>query len=364
MALDPSATSVQPTGLGLILLVLSIFFLIPTSIVVALRCFARVKYRLFGVDDGLMLVGWMLHVAFTSIGIKLIYTGLGTKDKYLNDYLQGVTRQWLWIGQVVYSFSLIPLKSSICVTLLRIAVARTHRIIAWGTLIFTVVSTGAATLVLFVVCSPLASKMSQADIESCPSKTILIGYIVSASAVIIDWICALLPIFMLYKSKMKKATKISVSIILGLAALASLCTIIRLPYIKYYTEPSNYLYNVTNIVIWSTVESGIGIVAGSLPSLRKLVSNRFHFDTSTGGTPAHSTPFSGGSRAVITANSVPATRLSHIHRGQAEGEWEQLDDGSSSKRIYVQVHLEMHTLERSTTPRSDGSRDDLVYRTA
>lgn len=35
----------------------------------------------------------MLHVAFTSIGIKLIYTGLGTKDKYLNDYLQGVTRQ-------------------------------------------------------------------------------------------------------------------------------------------------------------------------------------------------------------------------------------------------------------------------------
>lgn len=61
--------------------------------------------------------------------------------------------------------------------------------------------------------------MTQADIESCPSKTILIGYIVSASAVIIDWICALLPIFMLYKSKMKKATKISVSIILGLAAL-------------------------------------------------------------------------------------------------------------------------------------------------
>lgn len=59
MALDPSATSVQPTGLGLILLVLSIFFLIPTSIVVALRCFARVKYRLFGVDDGLMLVGWV-----------------------------------------------------------------------------------------------------------------------------------------------------------------------------------------------------------------------------------------------------------------------------------------------------------------
>jgi hypothetical protein len=61
--------------------------------------------------------------------------------------------------------------------------------------------------------------MSEEDIALCPSKTILVGYVVSASAVIIDWICALLPVFMLYKSNMKKATKISVSIILGLAAL-------------------------------------------------------------------------------------------------------------------------------------------------
>jgi hypothetical protein len=296
------------------------------------------------------------------MAIKTIYTGLGTKDEYLNDYLQGITRKWLWIGQVVYSFSLIPLKSSICFTLLRIAVARSHRIIAWGTLVFTVISTGAATLTLFIVCSPLATGMSEEDIALCPSKTILVGYVVSASAVIIDWICALLPVFMLYKSNMKKATKISVSIILGLAALASLCTIIRFPYVRYYTVPSNYLYNVTNIVIWSVVESGIGIVAGSLPSLRKLVSNRFHFDSSKGSSPSHITPFSGENRAVITASSAPAIRRTHDHRVQAGRDWEELDDGSSSKNIYVQVHLEMQTMERPTTPRSHESRDDLVYR--
>ncbi|KAH6993574.1 hypothetical protein EDB82DRAFT_566878 [Fusarium venenatum] len=345
MAIDPSATSVRPTGLGQTLLGLTVFFLIPTSIVVILRCFTRVKYRLFGIDDGLMLVGWMLHFTFSSMAIKTIYTGLGTKDKNLNDYLQGITRKWLWIGQVVYSFSLIPLKSSICFTLLRIAVTRSHRIIAWGTLLFTVISTGAATLTLFIVCSPLSTGMSEADIDSCPSKTILVGYVVSASA-----------------SNMKKATKVSVSIILGLAALASLCTIIRFPYVRYYTVPTNYLYNVTNIVIWSIVESGIGIVAGSLPSLRKLVSNHFHFDSSKGSAPSHRTPFAGESRAVITTNSAPAIRRSHAHRSQTEREWEQLDDGSSSKNIYVQVHLEMQTMERPTTPQSHESRDDLVYR--
>ncbi|RGP81031.1 hypothetical protein FLONG3_820 [Fusarium longipes] len=361
MALDPSATSVQPTGLGQTLLILTIIFLILTSIVVILRCFTRAKYRIFGIDDALMLVGWMLHVAFSGIAMKAIFTGLGTKDEHLNDYLQSKARHWLWIGQIIYSLSLLPLKSSICVTLLRIAVLKAHRIIAWGTLVFTVVSTGIVTVGLFAICRPISAQAIGADAGSCPPQAVIVGYLVTASAVVTDWICALLPIFMLYKSNMKKATKISVSIILGLASLASLCTIIRLPYVKYYTIIPDYLYNVTNIVIWSIVESGIGIIAGSLPSLRKLVSSRFRFDTSAGSSPAHITPFEGGSRAVITANSAPAIRRSHIHRSQTDGEWEQLDDGSSSQKIYVKVDVEMQSLKRPTTSRSQGSREDLVY---
>ncbi|KAL4731772.1 hypothetical protein ACLX1H_000757 [Fusarium chlamydosporum] len=360
MAISPSATSVQPTGLGQTLLILTIFFLVPTSVVVALRCFIRTKHRVFGIDDALMLIGWMLHVAFSAIAIKAIYSGLGTKDEDLNEYLQETARRWLWIGQIIYSLSLLPLKSSICVTLLRIAVVKFHRIIAWGALIFTVVSTGAATVGLFAICRPISDNPDH--VGGCPPQAATVGYIVSANAVITDWICALLPIFMLYKSNMKKATKVSVSIILGLAALASLCTIIRLPYVKYYTILHNYLYNVTNIVVWSVVESGIGIVAGCLPSLRKLVSNRFHFDTSTGSSPAHITPFAGDNRVVVTASSAPAIRRSHIHRGQVGGDWEQLDDGSTSvQKIYVKVDLEMHSLERPTTPRSHESREDLVH---
>ncbi|KAJ4258191.1 hypothetical protein NW762_008337 [Fusarium torreyae] len=164
---------------------------------------------------------------------------------------------------------------------------------------------------------------------------------------------------------MKRATKFSVGVILGLAALASLCTIIRLPYVKYYTIIPNYLYNVTNIVIWSIVESGIGIVAGSLPSLRKLVSNRFHFDNSTGNSPAQITPFAGTNRAIITSNSASASRRPNkagaSALGEGEGDWVPLDDTSSSQKIYVKVDLEMQSLERPTTSRaSHGSREDLV----
>ncbi|KAF4958351.1 hypothetical protein FGADI_2517 [Fusarium gaditjirri] len=358
--LDESATSVDPKGLARVLLVVCIFFLIPTAIIVILRCFVRLKYHLFGIDDGLMLIGWILHVVFTGAGLRAIYSGVGTKDKDLNAYLEVDGRKVLHL-EYQLNTAANQYVSSICVTLLRIAVTKTHRIIVWTTLIFTIVTMLYNSIGTFFACMPITANWDNRG--QCSVKFLMsLGYVVSISAVISDWTCAILPIFMLYKSHMRKATKVSVSIILGLAALASLCTIIRLPYLKAFSSTDNYLYNVGNIILWSTLESGIGIIAGSLPSLRKLVSSRFHFDSSAGSSPNHITPFSGTSRAVITSQSVSAAR--RTHRGEVGDNWEQLDDveGASSKKIYVKVDLEMQSLERPETSReSHGSREDLVH---
>ncbi|KAF5017775.1 hypothetical protein F66182_10272, partial [Fusarium sp. NRRL 66182] len=132
-------------------------------------------------------------------------------------------------------------ESSICVTLLRIAVARSHRIIVWATLTFSLLSTSIVVIGLLVICHPVSAAWG--DEGTCAPTVVIasLGYLVSAGAIITDWICAVLPVFMLHKSNMKRATKFSVGIILGLAVLASLCTIIRFPYVKYYTIIPNYL---------------------------------------------------------------------------------------------------------------------------
>ncbi|OBS26252.1 hypothetical protein FPOA_00192 [Fusarium poae] len=356
---DESATTVDPKGLALLLIGMSIFFLIPTAIVVILRCFVRWKYSMFGRDDGLMLFGWLLHVAFTAVGIHAIYTGVGTKDIALNDFLQVEGRKWMWIGEMLYNFSLIPLKCSICVTLLRIAVTKVHRTIAWIILIFTLVTTIFNFIAVAIACKHASNNWDNRGQCSLP-LLMSTAYIGSVTAVISDWACAILPGFMLYKSNMRKATKISVTIILGLAALASICTIIRLPYLKGFSQPHNYLYNMGHIILWSTIESGIGIVAGSLPALRKLASSRFHFSSSTDSSPAYPTSFSGINRAVITTQAMPARRS---YRGEVGDNWEQLDDiEGSSQKIHVKVAFEMHTIERPEGSQvSHGSREDLVH---
>ncbi|RKL10232.1 hypothetical protein BFJ68_g8848 [Fusarium oxysporum] len=51
---------------------------------------------------------------------------------------------------------------------------------------------------------------------------------------------------------------------------ASIATIIRLPYSPAYSQPSDQLYSIGNIILWTVVECSLGIIAGSMPMLRKL----------------------------------------------------------------------------------------------
>ncbi|CAI6089644.1 unnamed protein product [Clonostachys chloroleuca] len=155
MATIEDVTSIDPRGLGLVLLVVTLFITPLTVVVIALRCGVRLKHNVFGMDDALMVVGWALFMVVASLVSKGTYYGLGARDERLNDYLVEKSKM-----------------ASICVTLLRIAVVRSHRIITWITL---------AT--------------------SC------------------------------------------------LGALASIATIVRLPYIKFYADTIDYPYNVGNITL-------------------------------------------------------------------------------------------------------------------
>ncbi|KAJ0127288.1 Uncharacterized protein HZ326_29606 [Fusarium oxysporum f. sp. albedinis] len=222
MAIDATTTSVEPTSLGRTLLAVGIFFLIPTSIILILRYYARLKHHLFDADDGLMLIGWMLYFAVSGIVARSVFAGLGTKDENLNAYLQNDERKvciFLWCFQLTYCFSLLFHKSSICVTLLRIAVIKTHRIIIWCILTFAILSTSVVIIGLFLICRPISTAWGHTG--TCASTVVIasLGYLVSAGAVVTDWICAILPLFMLYKFNMKLATKIGVSAVLGSAAL-------------------------------------------------------------------------------------------------------------------------------------------------
>lgn len=72
---------------------------------------------------------------------------------------------------------------------------------------------------LFVLCKPLSATWTGDGKWSPPSALAILVCFVLASSILTDIICAALPALMLYKAQMKLATKVSISMVLGLGAL-------------------------------------------------------------------------------------------------------------------------------------------------
>ncbi|KAF5685905.1 integral membrane protein PTH11 [Fusarium denticulatum] len=305
-----AAPTVEPRGLGLAQLITSIIFGILSTVVVFLRTFIRVKNRVFGADDMLMVIG---------------YVGFTIRDLFRNH----------------------------AVNIQSIAVIPWHRVVAWMTLAMAVICAMIVFIGLFVLCKPLSATWNGDGKCSPPSALAILACFVSASSILTDIICAALPALMLYKAQMKLATKVSISMVLGLGALASVATIIRMPFVLFYFHPNpDYLYRHCHVSLWSTIEAGIGIIAGSLPALRKFVKRWITFDSSA---RQYSPPklYGGGSHGlgitshIATANRVKGYNISRDVENDVKDHWDGLDDGSSRRGIIVTVDVEMHTLENN-----------------
>ncbi|RSL47763.1 hypothetical protein CEP54_013257 [Fusarium duplospermum] len=344
-------------------LVCSIIFGILSTITIFLRILVRFQHDVLGMDDGLMFAGYVLFSCLVGVSCQATYYGMGIRDNELPEDIQPYGRKFVWLFQILYCAALVFVKASICSTLLRIAIVPTHRIIAWLTLLMSIASALIVFISLFVLCRPLQATWTGEGTCAAPATLAILSYFVSASSLVTDTVCAVLPGFMLYKAQMKLATKISISLVLGLGAVASIATIIRMPYIKFYFNPEkDYLYRVCNVALWCVFETGVGIVAGCLPPLRKLLKRWINFDSShghsSGTTPYVNSNALGVSSTIgTTSRSQRFAKPRHVTNGAMNGDWERLDDDSSRRRIYVTVDMEMNTIEHGKT--SAGPHDSI-----
>lgn len=93
----------------------------------------------------------------------------------------------------------------------------------------------------------------------------------SAVNVIVDLTYAVLPALMVWDLQMPWRTKAMVAALLSMGTVGSMGLLIRIPYLASLGSNLDFLYNTTNVAIWSIAEPGLGIVAGNLATLRPLL---------------------------------------------------------------------------------------------
>ncbi|KAK7991343.1 hypothetical protein PG988_000137 [Apiospora saccharicola] len=217
---------------------------------------------------------------------------------------------------------------------------------------------------------------------------VAISQTVTVASVLTDTGCALLLGIMLWKTQMAKTSKLESlcsrfdCLDLSFDSSASFATTARAPFLSHYDDPTNDLmYYCGYMVLFSNVETGIGLFASPLPSIRRayliIIRKEGTNGSSNGSGPSNPQQDNsgivtiGGTGGVMGGGGNIKSKSSRVRNrfinptdlGQSEahvdggGGWERFNDYGSDKCILVPQHdktkirvdqsyaVEMHPVE-------------------
>ncbi|CAI6336111.1 unnamed protein product [Periconia digitata] len=272
---DPNARAIKPEGFALTVLILSFVFLGISLLAVGLRSWIRLSKRIFGIDDAFLATGTVLYVVVVGLSSYGHFVGLGWKEEHLNEWQweNGMKYYIIWI--LVYVVALGFVKSSVCLTILRIATTKKPlRRTVWLLLGVTWCSFLITFIGTLFYCQPVRAVWSPKLVlngggHCAPTETfIVIAHTATVSTILTDLALVVVPGVLLWETQMKRQAKLQAWALLSFASVASIITILRIPYINKFRQQQDLQFWVSHIVLCSNIETGIGCIASSLPSLR------------------------------------------------------------------------------------------------
>jgi hypothetical protein len=352
------ARIITPDGLPLTIIILSCIFLGLSIVLVSLRTYIRLTKGTFGLDDAFVASGCVVYTAVVGLAIYGCLVGLGRLEKDLNAWQHSEAMKYYIIWILMYVVGLALVKSSVCITIQRIASTKKSLVYTvWALLAVTWASFLITFLGTLLYCRPVRTIWTLALISShegtcAPVETfVIIGHVATVSTIATDLALVVVPAVMLWNTQMKRQAKIQAFGLLSFASIASVITMVRIPYVNKFGGMKDLQFWVAHTMLCSNIETGIGCIASSVPSLRHFL--RRNGDGSSGPSKRSGT----GTQLVTVGGSRQQRRirdsfrnptdigfsLSTVHHGRVDDNWERLDGDSDKsdapidpKRIYAE----------------------------
>lgn len=160
---------------------------------------------------------YIVDVALACHGARV---GLGSRNADLNTWMEVEGKKYLMMWMMVYIVGLATIKSSVCVTLLRVAAANTSYKITILVLLSLTLATFFATLIgILLLCRPVSANWTgQGD---CAGMGSMVGlsYMSTASTIFTDLALAVLPGIMVWDTPMGMRQKFLVVALLSFGSV-------------------------------------------------------------------------------------------------------------------------------------------------
>ncbi|RGP59041.1 hypothetical protein FSPOR_11621 [Fusarium sporotrichioides] len=241
-----------------------------------ISCSLRFYVRFFMIkafkgDDWLMAAALLSYTLYAAFAIYGVTQGSGRRMEHLSLDQINMTAMCWWLGYIWYSLTMMLCKLSIGFFLLNVATSKLHRWIIYITMFCSTVSGLLFFFISIFQCQPISFAWKKDQPGKCInlSVTISLTIMYSITAVVSDFIFALLPGLIIWKLQLKKRTKYSLIPLLAMGCVASAAVVARFPYLAGYKE-ADWLWHTVDVAIWSIIEQGLAITATSLATLRPL----------------------------------------------------------------------------------------------
>jgi hypothetical protein len=277
------------------------------------------------------------------------YYGLGAPDEVFADspYLKMRGAEYVMYFAILYMASSTATKIAINLAVLRLAQGQQQRHWRWTVLgnLLLMLTVGTGGLVFLLVdCVPF-SLFSNPFLGTCRSGHrgfLILSYFGSSVQMLTDWVSALVPLCIISQTQMPFARKASVIAVLMLGVFASIAAMLRIVWYRYWDEtryPTGYMSHTAGVVMWSELEAGLGLIACSVPPLRKLLGS-WAAQVYASGTGAWSR--GGTTKGTATRGTKSGTRTGTRNRTVGAGEEEEEEsDGVHMGHIVRQTDVEI-----------------------
>ncbi|KXJ84656.1 hypothetical protein Micbo1qcDRAFT_213625 [Microdochium bolleyi] len=251
----------------------AIAFWVLAFVASVLRVYARaIIMKAFSVDDWLMMLAMLAFTINTTTCVLGTIQGSGMHMADLTVPRIQAALMWWFACYPSFTVTMVASKFSVGFYLLRITTSKLHRWIIYVALGLTVIASSTFFFVTLLQCKPISFAWNKVtETGTCIDMDIIIDivYGYSCLAIVTDFTFTLLPAWLVFHLQMDLKTKLALTVVIGMACIASAAVLVRFPHINDFRDP-DFLWASTTIAVWSQVEAGLAIAAGSFATLRPL----------------------------------------------------------------------------------------------
>ncbi|CAJ0538678.1 Ff.00g066730.m01.CDS01 [Fusarium sp. VM40] len=231
------------------------------------------RFTRWGADDYLIIAAAVFTAIQCSIMIAMTYEGLGHNIWTLDDSSITKFLTYLIVVEIAYVLSLYLLKVSILWFFYRtFPSVGFQRIVIW-TIVFNTLSAVCICVSAGFQSFPKDPTQERWKDESSRRKVDVqaLAFAHAGINVGLDIWMFVLPLTQLYHIGLKTRKKIGVILIFGVGIFLIVVSCLRIPFMIDFNGSLNATADSQGIVIWSNLESGVGILVACLPHTQPLL---------------------------------------------------------------------------------------------